>query len=76
MKAAANSSNKFYPCIAVMVEFRAVDHIVTVVHNVNQHIPSSWPIQIFHGKENQYFIKNSTLAPLIASGKIFLTLME
>ncbi|CAF3324321.1 unnamed protein product [Rotaria socialis] len=76
IKAAANASNKFYPCIAVLVEFRAVDHIVAVVHNVNHHIPSSWPIQIFHGKENQNFIKNSTLAPLIASGKIFLTLME
>jgi hypothetical protein len=66
----------FHPHIAVLVEFRTTDLIVTVVHNVNQHIPSTWPIQIFHGKENENFIRNSTLAPLIASGKIFLSLME
>ncbi|CAF1564140.1 unnamed protein product [Rotaria magnacalcarata] len=70
------STSTFYSNIAVLVDFRTADRILTIVHNVNRHIPSSWPIQIFHGKENQYFIKNSTLAPLIASGKIFLTLME
>ncbi|CAF3069750.1 unnamed protein product [Rotaria sp. Silwood2] len=69
-------SNYFYPCIAVLIDFRTVDRIITIVHNVNQHIPSTWPIQIFHGKENEDFIKNSTLAPLIASRKIFLTLMD
>jgi hypothetical protein len=66
----------FHPHIAVLVEFRAADLIVAVVHNVNQHIPSTWPIQIFHGKENENFIRNSTLAPFIASGKILLSLME
>jgi hypothetical protein len=66
----------FYPHIAVIVESRTVDHLVAIVHNVNHHIPSTWPIQIFHGKDNANFIKNSTLAPLIASGKIFLTLLE
>ncbi|CAF2078051.1 unnamed protein product [Rotaria magnacalcarata] len=70
------STSTFYSNIAVLVDFRTADRILTIVHNVNRHIPSSWPIQIFHGKENQYFIKNSTLASLIASGKIFLTLME
>ncbi len=69
-------SEIIYPNIAVIVEFRAVDHIIAIVHNVNRHIPSSWPIQIFHGKDNEKFIRNSTLAPLIASGKVFLTLME
>jgi hypothetical protein len=53
-----------------------VDHIIAIVHNVNRHIPSSWPIQIFHGKHNEDFIRNSTLAPLIASGKVFLTLLN
>ncbi len=66
----------FYPHIAVLVEFRITDRIVSIVHNINHHIPSTWPIQIFHGTANQDFIKNSTLAPLITSGKIFLTLME
>jgi hypothetical protein len=66
----------FYPNIAVIVDFRSLDHIVAIVHNVNHHIPSSWPIQIFHGKDNEHFIRNSTLASLIATGKVFLTLME
>ncbi len=34
-------SEILYPNIAVLVEFRAVDHIITIVHNVNDHIPSS-----------------------------------
>jgi hypothetical protein len=70
------SSTMFHPNIAVIVDFRTVDHIVAIIHNVNDHIPSTWPIQIFHGKDNQDFIKNSTLAPLISSGKILLSLME
>jgi hypothetical protein len=60
----------------VIVEFRTTDLLVSVIHNVNHHIPSTWPIQIFHGKDNQNFIQNSTLAALIASGKIFLTFLE
>ena len=63
-------------CIAVIVEFRAVHQLVAVVHNVNYHIPSTWPIQIFHGKDNEHFIRNSTLAPLIGSNKIILMLMN
>ena len=70
------SSNDFYPYIAVLVESRTTDRIISVVHNVNHHIPLTWPIQIFHGKENENFIKNSTLSSLIISGKIFLTLMN
>ena len=66
----------FHPNIAVIVEFRAADQMVSIVHNVNYHIPAIWPIQIFHGKANQNFIQNSTLAPLIQSGKIILTLMH
>ena len=66
----------FYPNIAIIVDFRVVDHIIAIVHNVNHHIPSTWPIQIFHGKENEDFLRNSTLAPLIAAGKVFLTFME
>ena len=66
----------FYPNIAVIVDFRSLDHIIAIVHNVNHHIPSTWPIQMFHGKDNKHFIINSTLAPLIASGKVFLTLMD
>jgi hypothetical protein len=70
------TSVDFYPHIAVLVEFRTTDLIVTVVHNINAHIPSTWPIQIFHGKDNEDFIKNSTLASLITSRKVFLTLIE
>ncbi|CAF3399432.1 unnamed protein product [Rotaria sp. Silwood2] len=71
-----NPVDNFYSCIAVLVEFRTVDHIIAIVHNVNHHIPSTWPIQIFHGKDNEDFIRNSTLAPLIASEKILLTFMN
>ena len=71
----SSGSDHFYQCIAVIVEFRRVDLLVTVVHNINHHIPSTWPIQIFHGKDNENFIKNSTLAPLIKSEKVFLNLI-
>ncbi|CAF3571361.1 unnamed protein product [Rotaria sp. Silwood1] len=70
------SSKDFYPCIAIIVEFRTTDKIISVVHNVNYHIPITWPIQIFHGITNENFIRNSTLSSLISSGKIILTLMK
>jgi hypothetical protein len=76
IRANISPADMFYPHIAIIVDFRKLDHIIAVVHNVNHHIPSSWPIQIFHGKENEHFIRNSTLAPLIATGKVFLTLLE
>ena len=76
IRANITPENIFHPNIAVIVDFRIADHIVAVVHNVNHHIPSTWPIQIFHGKENFGFIMNSTLAPIIKTGKIFLTLMD
>ena len=71
-----SSEKSFYPCIAVIVEFRATNQLFAVVHNVNNHIPSTWPIQIFHGKDNEQFIRNSTLAPLIRTGKITLDFMD
>jgi hypothetical protein len=70
------SLNGHSPYTAVIVEFRAVDQLVAIVHNVNYHIPSAWPIQIFHGKSNEDFIRNSTLAPLIERGKIILSYMN
>ena len=66
----------FYPQIAVIVEFRIVEQLIVIVHNVNHHIPAMWPIQMFHGQDNENLIRNSTLAPLIESGKIFLTMMN
>jgi len=63
-----------YSNIAVLVEFRSIDLLVSIVMNVLHHLPSSWPIQIFHGKTNLYFIKNSpALSPLISTGRILLT---
>jgi hypothetical protein len=69
-------TNNFYPNIGVLIEFRSLDHIIAVVLNVIRHLPPSWPIQIFHGKENEHFIRNSTLASLIKTGKVFLTLLN
>ena len=65
-----------YPNIAVLVEFRSAHQIIAIVFNINQHLPSTWPVLIFHGKENENFIRNSTLASLIASGKVILSRME
>jgi hypothetical protein len=66
-----------YANIAVLVEFRSIDRLVTIVMNILHNIPSSWHIQIFHGKTNLQFIKNSsTLRPLIASRRILLTEWE
>ena len=69
-------SSDFYPHIAVLVEDRTTDRIISIVHNINHHIPSSWPIQIFPGKDNEHFMRNSTLAPFITSGKVFFTRMK
>ena len=65
--------DEFHSCVAVLVEFRRTDRIISVVDNVHLHIPLTWPIQIFHGEENEDFIRSSTLAPWIASGRILLT---
>ena len=68
------SSPANYSNIAVLVEFRSVNLLVTIVMNILQHLPPSWPIQIFHGKTNSDFLKNSpTLRPLISTKRIFLT---
>ena len=71
-----STTNKTVPCVAVLVEFRSSAMIFTVVHNVQYHLPASWRIQIFHGKENAPFLRDSTLAPLIESGKIILTQLD
>jgi hypothetical protein len=68
------SSPAQYSNIAVLVEFRSNNLLVTIVMNILQHLPSSWPIQIFHGKTNSDFLKNSsTLRPLISTERIILT---
>ena len=66
-----------YPYIAAIVEFRSSHLLVSVILNILQHIPSSWPIQIFHGKSNYLFLKNSpSLAPYISSKRILLTQLQ
>ncbi len=68
------SSPAKYPNIAVLVEFRSIDILVSIVMNILQHLPSSWPIQIFHGKTNFNFLKNSpTLSSFISTERILLT---
>lgn len=65
-----------FPYVAVLIEFRAVAMLVTIVHNVHYHLPDSWRIQIFHGKGNHQFIVKSSLKPLIKSQRIILTQMN
>ena len=50
-----HSLTSIHPHIATSVDFRVV------VHDVNLHIPLTCPIQTFHGRENEQFIRNSTL---------------
>lgn len=68
------SSPAKYANIAVLVEFRSIDLLVSAVMNIYHNIPSSWPIQIFHGQSNLEFIKSSPgLNPLMSNGRIILT---
>ncbi|CAF1399264.1 unnamed protein product, partial [Didymodactylos carnosus] len=63
----------FYPNSASIVDFRISALLITIILNVLQHIPTSWPIQIFHSKQNFYFLSNSTgLKPYVSTGKIIL----
>lgn len=63
-----------YPNIAVIVDFRSNDPLISAIMNIYHHLPSSWPIQIFHGKDNlQFFQNSSALKPLILNGSIILT---
>jgi hypothetical protein len=71
-----SSADTFYPNIALIIESRAAYQMIAIIHNVNYHIPPSWPIQIVHGKDNEQFIRKSTLAPLIEKGKVLLTPMN
>jgi hypothetical protein len=61
-----------HPYIAVLVEFRSTPLLVAVVLNVMHNIPASWPIQIFHGKNNLNFLRNSQLSVYIKTNRILL----
>lgn len=66
------SESVYFDNIAAIVEFRSTPLLVTIVLNVMQNIPPTWPIQIFHCKSNAQFINRSRLYPYIESGKIVL----
>jgi len=61
---------------AVIVEFRSIPLLVTIVVNVIQNIPQHWPVQIFHTTSNYHFIRTSRLAKYIENGKIILTHLD
>lgn len=61
--------------IAVIVEPREHPLLVPIVHNVIQMLGDDWKIQIFHSVTNEEYIQNSTLAPSIEAGKIYLSKM-
>jgi hypothetical protein len=61
-----------HPYIAVLVEFRSTPLLVTIVTNVLHNIPTSWPIQIFHGEDNANFLRNSQLNKYIKQNRILL----
>ncbi|UJR13504.1 hypothetical protein I4U23_000518 [Adineta vaga] len=65
-----------YSYIAVIVDDRATQSLVTVVHNVLQHIPSDWKVQIIIPIQHWLFYNQSSLHPLILTNRIFLTSLE
>ncbi|CAF0931005.1 unnamed protein product [Didymodactylos carnosus] len=46
--------------------------LIYAILNVRHHLPSDWPIQVFHGSENAEFLRNSSLSEYIKSGQIIL----
>lgn len=71
-----SSRDDFYPNIGVIIEFRSSHLLPETILNVIEHIPSNWPIQLFHGKDNLDFILKSSLKPFIDKRKVILTLMN
>ena len=58
---------------AVIVEFRPIPLLITVILNVIQNIPEHWPIQLFYSQSNKEFIQKSGLVKYIQNRKIILT---
>ncbi|CAF1473286.1 unnamed protein product [Adineta steineri] len=71
-----NNKLTHYKNIAVIVESRSDPLLITIVLNVLQNIPESWPIQIFHFESNAQFINSSQLFKYIKLGKIILTKLQ
>ena len=64
----------FYDGIAMFVENRPKATIAYHIFNVLQHIPATWPVQLFYGEANYlYLSENVNLKPYIDSGRIILT---
>ncbi len=67
-------NKSFYEGIAVLVDNRPKNRIPFHIFNVLQHIPVTWPVQIFYSKANYlYLSQNTNLQSYINSGRIILT---
>jgi hypothetical protein len=67
-------NKSFYDGIATLVDNRPKNKIAFHIFNVLQHIPVTWPVQIFYGEANYlYLSENIHLKPYINSGRIILT---
>jgi hypothetical protein len=62
-----------YPYIALIIDDRATQKVVTAVINVLQHIPIDWKVQIFTHNEHWSFYKQSSLSPFIMNNRVFMT---
>jgi hypothetical protein len=70
---ASKHSITIYPYIALIIDDRATQKVVTTVINVLQHIPSDWKVQIFTHNEHWSFYKQSSLSPFIINDRVFMT---
>src|ERR1700722_6249884 len=62
-----------HPYIALIIDDRATQKLVTVVLNVLQHIPNDWKVQIFTHNKNWPFYQQSALSPFINNSRVFMT---
>lgn len=66
-------ASPIYPYIAVIIDDRATNKLVTAVLNVLQHIPLDWKVQIFTHNQHWSFYQESSLSPFIKDGRVFMT---
>lgn len=63
--------------VATIIEPRALPRLISITLAVIKQLPKNWIIQIYHGTENEDFLRNDpNIEPLIDSGKVVLSRMQ
>jgi len=64
--------DSFVGGVAVIVEWRICNAIVSTIYNAIDNLPSDWIIQVFHGQHNSEFLRgHPKLTPLVDKKKLF-----